>query len=705
MLYTSEGDEGHAQDLSSLNGKLLRIDVRGSSYTIPPDNPFVGQAGRRGEIWAYGLRNPWRFSFDRVTGELWVGDVGQNAREEVDSCAGPAAELRLACSRATRTDIVRPAPASVRVAPPVLRVRARPRRAARHRRLRLPRRALPSLFGSYVYADLASAALWCARRRPGPSRGRSRTLRWSPPSARTKPASCTCSVDLGTSCTGCARCRRGRRPAFPATLSQTGLFANTATLTPAPGLVEYDVSSPLWSDGARKRRWIALPGTQQVGFAADGTWSFPVGTVLVKHFELAVTAGGARGASRRACCCTSPMAGSGYTYRWNAAQTDATLLTDAASDTFTVNQGGGATQQTWEYPSPGQCLGCHTSAAGSVLGVRTPQLNRNFTYAQGSDQQLHAGRLPGPVRPAARRSGRLSRLGRSERRVPLGRRALALLPGGELLHCHRPGGAAPGGMDMRDETALGAMNLIGVAPQFGDLGIAGAERIHSGSKAQSLLWQRVKSTDHAVRMPQVSNVPDPLAISLLGAWIDSSPATLDSDHDGATDANDNCPFAPNADQKDSDGDGAGNVCDGGCSTCGENLALAGTARLKLKKVANVRAPATLSIDLGESTWTGLGDAGPPLAGTFSAKNKKQTSLTASLDAASLTALRSWLEAALEAESGADVPLDPLAQFPIKLKLNKARTKASLTLKVKFTATVDGKLRKGAYKIALKGPVH
>lgn len=82
----SGGDPGNrAQDLSTLLGKLLRIDVdNGSPYSVPPSNPFVSRAGARGEIWAYGLRNPWRFSFDRATGDLWMGDVGQNAYEEVD---------------------------------------------------------------------------------------------------------------------------------------------------------------------------------------------------------------------------------------------------------------------------------------------------------------------------------------------------------------------------------------------------------------------------------------------------------------------------------------------------------------------------------------------------------------------------------------------------------------------------------------------
>jgi glucose/arabinose dehydrogenase len=78
------GARGNAQNLGSLLGKLLRIDVRALPYTIPSTNPFVGQAGRRGEIWAYGLRNPWRFTFAPGTSSLFVADVGQDAVEEID---------------------------------------------------------------------------------------------------------------------------------------------------------------------------------------------------------------------------------------------------------------------------------------------------------------------------------------------------------------------------------------------------------------------------------------------------------------------------------------------------------------------------------------------------------------------------------------------------------------------------------------------
>ena len=94
LLYIAFGDGGgggdplgSGQSLDTLLGKILRIDPRpavGRPYRVPADNPFVGRGGARPEIWSYGLRNPWRFSFDPATGDMWIGDVGQNAWEEVD---------------------------------------------------------------------------------------------------------------------------------------------------------------------------------------------------------------------------------------------------------------------------------------------------------------------------------------------------------------------------------------------------------------------------------------------------------------------------------------------------------------------------------------------------------------------------------------------------------------------------------------------
>ncbi len=109
QLYVSTGDGGgggdtfgNAQRLSSLSGKILRLDAAhycaGHPYCVPGDNPFATVVGARGEIWHYGLRNPWRFSVDPVTGTMWIGDVGQDAYEEIDTAGQTAGGRNFAWS-------------------------------------------------------------------------------------------------------------------------------------------------------------------------------------------------------------------------------------------------------------------------------------------------------------------------------------------------------------------------------------------------------------------------------------------------------------------------------------------------------------------------------------------------------------------------------------------------------------------------------
>ena len=106
-LYVAMGDgggagdpQGNAQSTATLLGKLLRLDVDGAApYAIPAGNPYAGQAGRRAEIWALGLRHPWRFAFDRAAGRLWVADVGQAAREEVNAVPAATAGVNYGWNR------------------------------------------------------------------------------------------------------------------------------------------------------------------------------------------------------------------------------------------------------------------------------------------------------------------------------------------------------------------------------------------------------------------------------------------------------------------------------------------------------------------------------------------------------------------------------------------------------------------------------
>jgi uncharacterized repeat protein (TIGR03806 family) len=352
---------------------------------------------------------------------------------------------------------------------------------------------------------------------------------------------------------------------FPANLSGTGLFADTATLTPAAGLVEYDVNTPLWSDGALKRRWVALPAGKTAHFQADGPFDFPVGTALVKHFELQTSPGVTRRLETRVFL-RQVDRWTGFTYRWNGAQTDATLLNDAATDTFQVTSGGVTKSQTWNYPSPAQCLQCHSLSEERVLGPRALQLNRSFAYPSGADNELHAWNCLGmfdAAPQAANAYGAYAALGDTTRSVQS--RARSYLATNCAI-CHEPGGSAPGGMDLRWTRVLGEFNALGVAPTEGTLGIAGAQRIHVGVPEQSILWVRQQSTDPTVRMPRNSQVPDPSAVPLFDTWIRTGLATVDTDEDGVPDASDNCPRVADPTQADTGGfgsstpDGVGNAC-------------------------------------------------------------------------------------------------------------------------------------------------
>jgi glucose/arabinose dehydrogenase len=171
-LYVSIGDGGasvrvtnRAQELDQLLGKLLRIDVRtASGYTIPSDNPFAGVPGARGEIWAYGLRNPWRFSFDRLTGDLLLGDVGQNDWEEVNILslhASRAANFGWPKTEGQHCYPPRSVCSADGLALPAI---AFPRELGcsvtgghRYRGSRWP-----GLYGTYVYGDWCSGRIWVA---------------------------------------------------------------------------------------------------------------------------------------------------------------------------------------------------------------------------------------------------------------------------------------------------------------------------------------------------------------------------------------------------------------------------------------------------------------------------------------------------------------------------------------------------------------
>ncbi|MDA1195777.1 MAG: hypothetical protein O2894_11405, partial [Planctomycetota bacterium] len=391
---------------------------------------------------------------------------------------------------------------------------------------------VPSLRGVYLYADYGSGRIWGLTHQAGALQANVQINQTSQP------------VSFGEDARGEAyvvsldgRLLRfqepvggGSPPAFPATLSATGLFTDLATLTPAAGVIPYDVNAELWSDGARKLRWLALPDGQAIGFSASAAWSFPAGTVLVKHFELDLVVGDPSSARRleTRVLVRETQGWAGYTYRWNAAQDEALLLPDAAEDVFSIADAaapGGMRQQTWRYPSRADCLQCHTAPAGRVLGVRTGQLHRAHTYATPGgpvdDNQLrawnHIGLFTTDIGDPAPYEAWPDPAGLS---APLPDRARAYLAV-NCAQCHRAGGTAPGNLDLRWGVADGALGAWDVVPGQGDLGVAGARILDPGAKESSVLWLRMQRLD-GTRMPRLgSGHVHAAGVDLLGAWIDA----------------------------------------------------------------------------------------------------------------------------------------------------------------------------------------
>jgi uncharacterized repeat protein (TIGR03806 family) len=514
-LYVGLGDGGgagdvlnHAQDTNSFFGKFLRIDVdHGSPYSIPADNPFAWGSGGKPEIFAWGFRNPWRWSFDGATGLLWAGDVGQSNWEEIDvvrkgqnygwriregeHCYPPGSS----CSTAGLID-------------PIVEYDHSQGFAVTGGYV-YRGTALQGLVGSYLYADFGSGNVWSVPASAG-----------DPGQPSPTPVKLLASgknissfgqdldgelyvADLNGGIYKIVPPANGGAGGGPAKLlSQTGCTAPGDVTKPAPGLVPYAPAAPFWSDGAAKERWLSIPDGTQITQAADGDFEFPPGTVLVKSFSL-----GGKRVETRLFFRYADGGWAGFTYAWNQQGTDATLVSESAD----VDVSG----QKWTLPSPAQCLSCHTAAAGFSLGLEAAQLDSSFQYPTGRTANqlatlLHLGMVaPGPAVPA---------LPDPQGSAPVDQRARAILHV-NCSQCHRPGGPAPNG-DFRFGTAP-SQGYCGKAPVAGDLGLPGAQLVAPGAPEKSLVLVRMKALDEHRMPPLASQVVDQVSVNVLTDWIRS----------------------------------------------------------------------------------------------------------------------------------------------------------------------------------------
>lgn len=532
-LYLSFGDGGagddpipHGQYTDSFFSKILRIDVDnpsgGKAYGIPATNPFANGGGEPATF-AFGFRNPFRFSIDRETNDVWVGDVGQNQWEEVDAKVKAGGNYGWSCKEAThdyfRTDPKRCPNPNATLIDPIIEHQHIPQNSRSITGGVVYRgKAIPDFVGTYVYGDYVRKELWAAVY--DAASGAPKAIRLNDQGG---PALSW--VDFAEDLDGevyAVALNEGQiwkmvpaQPAgpdtFPKLLSQTGCVDPSDPKKPASGLVPYGVSSPLWSDGAEKHRWMALPDGKTITVGADGDFDFPVGTVLVKSFAV-----GGKLVETRLFMHHDDGDWGGYTYEWNDAQTDATLL--RASKTKPV---GG---QTWYYPSRSECITCHSEAAGRSLGLEIGQQNGDFVYESTNriSNQLktleHIGMFSAP-------------LGKPVEQLvvyptPTGQDGTPEARARAYLHsncsnCHRPKGPGAGNMDLRFATTLKDTQTCDVTPQQGDVGVAGAKILAHGDPSKSVLSLRPHSPSANRMPPLATSIVDDKGLAVLDAWIRS----------------------------------------------------------------------------------------------------------------------------------------------------------------------------------------
>jgi uncharacterized repeat protein (TIGR03806 family) len=370
---------------------------------------------------------------------------------------------------------------------------------------------VPDLYGTYLFSEFYTGELYQIVYDPVTGDPSIDTLH-TEPGARI--ASFTESVDGEVFLTDYQQQRFYRvtaagppeKSTFPATLSATGCFDPTDPTVPVAAMLPYAPGAELWSDGAEKHRWFAIPDGSTIAFDGDGDLDLPVGSVIAKEFVF----DGVR-AETRLMVRHDDGAWAGYTYKWREDGSDADLV--LASDEVEVSFG------SWRLPSRSECLQCHTGSMGGTLGLELDQIDRAIVWPA-------TGRTAGQIETLAyigvladgagsfvtRPIPAIDDAGASDED-----RARGWMHA-NCASCHNPGEATPGGMDLRwratDDGACGA------APTRGDLGVDGALLIDPGSAESSVVWLRITQTD-AQRMPPLgTELVHVDAAGTLASWID-----------------------------------------------------------------------------------------------------------------------------------------------------------------------------------------
>ncbi len=539
MLYITTGDGTSdsdawvtGQDLSDLLGGVLRIDVEHPEgtrpYSVPKDNPFVGLKDARPEIWAYGLRNPWRMTIDRKTGQIWVGQNGQDLWETAHLIRRGENYGWSVYEGSHPFYLNRKLGPTPAVAPTIEHPHSEARSLTGGDVYYGDQ--LPELNGTYVYGDYSTGKIW-GMRHDGTK------VKWHEEIANTQLQITAFAVDhhgeLLIADHGGSIYRLTRTPqqtstaSFPTRLSETGLFISTRDHQLQPGLIPYSVNAPGWTDGAQAERFLGLPDDTKIEYASSGGWNFPDRTVLVQTLSIERETGNPASRQRIETRLLTRQKGQwvGYSYRWDETQSDAALVRAKGEEKEFVIQdrrlAGGSRHQVWRYPSRAECMSCHSRAANFVLGVTELQMNKTHNYGV-RDNQLRALKhidlfSGGPSKPFEQLA---SLVDPYDSRQSLEARARSYLHANCSV-CHVEAGGGNAKMELGFGTAAEKMNLIEARPQHDSFGIDNAMLVSPGDPDRSVLYRLLSRRGPGQMPPLVTTLVDERAVELVRDWIRS----------------------------------------------------------------------------------------------------------------------------------------------------------------------------------------
>ncbi len=549
-LYFSVGDgqkpnppdpQGTGQDISDLQASIHRIDVDQTTgqlpYRIPPDNPFVNVAGARGEVWAFGLRNPWKMAFHPKTGELWTGDVGWEMKEMVYRI-DRGANYGWSVLEGTQLIKLNGARHAVPITPPILEYDHTEGRSITGGYFWQSDR-IPELKDAYIYGDYVSGKIWGLKHD-------GKKITWQRELTKT-PIQIICFAldDDGAVLTvgfdGSIH-RLARNPTednqantkFPKRLSQTGLFHSVVDQTPSPGVIPYSINAHHWADHTTSEQWFGLVGDTQLGIHENniydlgqvaGYFNFPRGSVFAKtvSYQTDMSDPNSKRHLETQVLHRLDLDWRAYNYIWNEDQTDAILQDNVAvyqeleiKDPKVV---GGVRKQTWLHASRDQCMLCHIWRAGSVNGFRVEQLNRQ--HKDESINQLEKFEATGLVDVKLNRSKpAVSPTDESASISDRARRYLDL----NCAHCHMRGGGGSAPFVLQASLPDDKINLIGTESLQGDFGIDHALTVSPGHPSKSTLLYRMAKSGPG-KMPKFgTQLVDEKGVKLIHDWI----ASMDS---------------------------------------------------------------------------------------------------------------------------------------------------------------------------------